>query len=360
MHTFEIICNLSAYDYEYLKDNLPILKKVTDYVERTNFYSAKGITQIELRTNTFEYLGRIINKYYLVLRCNPSVIMRESKVFALNMDNHTSDEIINQIQKRLYEINEFRYIQIDKLPVQLFRTNRVDIAKDILLPQPKIAVWLCNMSFPYNFHKMKRKRITKDPNILYFESCCFASGAREFNLYDKWIALVNTGNYIYVEDENKLRHTLRLEIQIKKKGVAYMATKLPTKRSIEPFLEKDFCHNYLEKEIRSVFGLENYVSRSKAVGIINSSQYKPYEKVIILSIIDMIQQFKGLYELEKVIADVDIHTPPQYGNLRSFRERWLTKIRLLGIQPVVIPDNFGIEEIPSIYELLKEEQEKKL
>lgn len=355
MHTFEVICNLSPHDYQYLKDNLPSLKNVTEYVERTNFYSAKGITQIELRTNTFEYMGRIINKYYLALRCNPSVIMGESKVFVLNMDNYTPDKIINQMQKRLYEINEFRYIQIDKLSIQVFRANRIDLAKDILLAQPKVAVWLCNMSFPYNYHNMKRKHIDKDKDILYFESCCFSSGARGFNLYDKWIAIINTGKTISTVEENRARHTLRLEIQIKKKGIAYMAKKLPTKRSIEPFLEKDFCYDYLEKEIRSVFGIQKYVSRSKAVDIINTSQYKPYEKVIMLSIIDMIQQFKGLYELEKAIKDGSTFTPTQYGNLRSFRERWLTKIRQLGIQPIVIPDNFGIDEIPSILDLLTNE-----
>ncbi len=355
MHTFEIICNLSPYDYDYLKNNLPKLEPVSEYVGRTNYYSAKGITQVELRTNRFEYQGRMISKYYLVLRCNPSVIMGDSKVFLLDMDKYNSDEIIKRLQKRLYEINEFRYIQIDKLPIQVFRANRVDIAKDIQLLQPKIAVWLCNMSFPYNYHNMKRKQINKDPSILYFESCCFASGSREFNLYDKWIASVNTGKIITLAEENRLKHTFRLEVQIKKKGVAYMAKKLTTKRSIEPYLNKGFCHDYLEKEIRPVFGIQKYVSRSKAVDIINMSQFKTYEKIIMISIIDMIMQFKGLYGLEKAISDVSIHTPTQYGNLRSFRERWLTKIRQLGIQPIVIPDNFGIDEIPSILDLLTNE-----
>lgn len=360
MHTFEMICNISSYDYEYLKDNLPSLIRVSNFVERTNFYSAKGYSQIELKTNTFNYQGRMISKYYLGLRCNPSVIMGENNIFVLDMDKYTSNEIISRILKRLYEINEFRYIQLDKLPIQLFRASRIDVAKDIYMSQPKIAVWICNMSFPYNYHRMKRKHINKDLSILYFESCCFASDSRAFNLYDKWIAIVNTGKTISAIEENRVRHIFRLEIQIKKTGIAYMATKLPTKKSIQPFLEKDFCYDYLESEIRSVFGIHKYVSRSKAVKIINASQYKAYEKDIMISIIDMIQKFNGLYELEKAIADINRHTPSQYGNLRSFRERWLAKIRKLGIQPIVIPDSFGIDEIPSIYELLKKEQEKQL
>ena len=136
--------------------------------------------------------------------------------------------------------------------------------------------------------------------------------------------------------------------------------KLPSKRSIKPFLEYDFCHDYLEKEIKAIFGIERYVSRSKAVELIRNSSYKPYDKAVMLSIIDMIQQFKGLYELEKAIADPKIHTPHQYGNLRSFKERWLKKFKKLGIQPVTIPDTLGIDEVPSIYELLNVEREELL
>ena len=134
--------------------------------------------------------------------------------------------------------------------------------------------------------------------------------------------------------------------------------KLPTKRSIEPFLEKDFCHEYLKKEITAIFGIEKYVSRSKAVELINNSSYKPYDKAVMLSIVDMIQQFKGLYELEKAIADKKIYTPPQYGSIRAFKEKWLKKFKALGIQPVVIPDSMGIDEMPSIYNLLIKESEK--
>ena len=72
----------------------------------------------------------------------------------------------------------------------------------------------------------------------------------------------------------------------------------------------------------------------------------------MLSIIDMIHKLKGLYELEKAIADPKVYTPLQYGNIRTFKERWLKKFKQLGIQPIVIPDNIGIDEVPSIYELL--------
>lgn len=358
MHTFEISCNISPVSYQYLHDNLPLLKKVSDYVERTNYYSAKGIMQIELKTYEYAKRGVMMKRYYLVLRCNPSIIVGDSKILLIDLEKYSSNEILERLMKRIYEINEFRYIRLDKQPLALFLTNRADVAEDILVDFPQLVVWLCNMSFPYGYRRMKRKVIRKETDSLYIESCCFYNHSRAFNIYHKWIALVNIGKEIPTEEQEQIQHTVRMETQLEKQGVYNM--KLPTKRSIQPFLEKDFCHEYLKKEILSIFGIQKYVSRSKAVEIINNSQYKPYDKAVMLSIVDMIQQFKGLYELEKAIADNKIHTPPQYGNLRSFKERWLRKFKQLGIQPVVIPDSVGIDEVPSIYQLLSNESEELL
>ena len=356
MHTFEISCNISPVSYQYLHDNLPLLKQVSDYVERTNYYSAKGIMQIELRTYEYAKYGVMMKRYYLVLRCNPSIVVGDSKILLVDLEKYSPTEILERLMKRIYEINEFRYIRLDKQPLALFLTNRADVAEDILANFPQLVVWLCNMSFPYGYRNMKRKAISKPTDMLYIESCCFYNGSRAINIYYKMIALINTGKVIPTEEQEQIQHTVRFEVQLEKQGIYNM--KLPTKRSIEPFLEKDFCNKYLEKEIKAIFGIQKYVSRSKAVEIINNSQYKPYDKAVMLSIVDMIQQYKGLYELEKAIADTQTYTPLQYGNIRVFKERWLKKFRQLGIQAVVIPDSLGIEEVPSIYELLAKEREE--
>lgn len=357
MHTFELSCNISPVSYQYLHDNLSLLKKVSDYVERTNYYSAKGIMQIELRTYEYTKHGVMMKRYYLVFRCNPSIVVGDSKILLVDLEKYSPAEILDRLMKQIYEINEFRYIRLDKQPLALFLTNRADVAEDIQVDFPQLVVWLCNMSFPYGYRRMKRKVIHKETDQLYIESCCFYNHSRAFNLYHKWIALVNTGKVIPTEEQEQIQHTVRFEAQIEKQGIYNM--KLPTKRSIEPFLKKDFCHEYLKKEVRAIFGIERYVSKSRAVEMINNSNYKPYDKAVMLSIIDMVQQFKGLYELEKAIADPKIHTPQQYGSIRIFKEKWLKKFKALGIQPVIIPDSMGIDEVPSVYHLLIKESEEK-
>ena len=313
-------------------------------------YSAKGITQIELKTYEYPDSGIMRHNYYLALRCNPSIIMGDSKTLLVDLEKYSTSEILKRLQKRLYEINQFRYIKLDKLPIAMFLARTVHIAVDIQHDFPQLVVWLCNMSFPYGYHRMKRAKINKPEEVLFIESCCFGNKSRRVNIYHKMIAMLNTGKEIEPEEFDTISRITRLEIQLEKSGICNM--KLTTGRSLEPFLDKDFCRSYIQKEIKAIFGIEKYVSRSRAKELINQSTFKPYDKKVMLSILDMVSRFKGLYELEKAIVDENIHTPPQYGNIRVFKERWLGKFKQICISPVTIPDILSIDEVPSIYDLL--------
>lgn len=302
--------------------------------------------------------GVTCENYYLTLRCNLSIIMGDSKYLLLDMDKYSSNEIIKQMNKRLFEINEFRHVRLHLSSIESFKVERADIAIDIIHKFPEIIVYLCNMSFPYHHCNMIRKPIKKEREILNKESCCFANQLRGFNIYSKWRAIINCNKNVKIsyEERKQLKQTVRIEIQIMKKHILNSKLKFPDQRRINPFLDKNFCHDYLKKEILPVFGLQKYVSRSKAIKIIQESLYSDYIKEVMISIIDMILEFGGMYELEKAIEDKNTYTPSNYGNLRTFRECWLKKIRSLGIQPVVIPDSFEIDEIPSIYALLTSEK----
>ncbi|MCI8379928.1 MAG: hypothetical protein HFH72_15715 [Lachnospiraceae bacterium] len=350
MHTFETICRIGGIQYRYLHDNLPSLTRVSQYVERSNYYAGKGITQIELKAYEYPDSGIMRHEHYLVLRCNPSVIMGDSRMLLVDLEKYSAREILERLQHRLYEINQFRYIRLYRLPLAMFLARTAHMAVDIQHDFPQLIVWLCNMSFPYPYHRMERAKINKPAETLYLESCCFGNKSRRVNVYHKMIAAVNTGREIDANEFDIISRTVRLEIQLEKSGICNM--KLPSKRSLEPFLDKGFCRPYVEEEIKAIFGTGKYVSRSRAKEIINGSAFKPYDKAVMLSVLDMIPRFKGLYELEKAIADESVHTPTQYGNIRVFKERWLKKFKQLGIQPATIPDIAGIDEIPSIYDLM--------
>ena len=93
---------------------------------------------------------------------------------------------------------------------------------------------------------------------------------------------------------------------------------------------KEFNNNYLESQIRALFNTEKYVCKRKAIEIINASSYIYNKKLTMISIINMILNLGGLYELEKAIDNETIPTPSNYGNLNSFRKNWLKKISFIG------------------------------
>lgn len=354
MHTFELICNISvAMFHDLLK--LPSLIKISNRVYRTNFYAKKGIVQIEIRLLEYKSYNKVFEKYYLVIRCNAGVIMKKNNISTLDLSEFSEEEIIVQIKKRISEIKAFREIDLDKASINIWRANRVDIAKDYIVNHPSIIVWLCNMSFPYNYWNMKRKNIKKPRDILYFESCCFCSKSREFNIYFKMSDVINNNTKLSEDEMKFIERVLRVEIQILKQGIKSKARKMETKRSIKPYFNYEFCSDYLQKEIFAVFKDQKHVSYSKAMEIIDKSTYRESEKMVIKSIINLIQKLHGLYPLEEAIKNELKVVPKQYGSLRTFRQKWLNKIRMLGISPITIPDEFGIAEIPSLYNIIQEE-----
>lgn len=356
MHTFEIECSISCSMFQQLM-KLPCLIKVSNRVYRTNYYMKKGITQIELRIYRYisKATGDTIEQYYLLLRCNTGIIMGENPVLALDMNKYTKDEIIERLRKRIYEINELRFLNIHKCDMVCWKTDRVDISKDIVCTNinPTLAIIMCNLSFPYKHYNMKPVKIKKDRYLLMTESCYFRSKSRTVNIYFKLVEINNNHKIIDEDTLEKIEHMIRIEIQINKKGIYNLNRNKQDKRSLENFLDNNFCHSYLEKEILSIFGAEEYVNTATAKKLIDQSRYSTYDKTVLFSVIQMIHRYGGLYELEKAIADVNTFTPTEYGNLRQFRDKWLRKIRLLGINPVTIPDHFGVTELPSIYTLLK-------
>lgn len=221
MHTFEVICRIKGNQYRYLHDHLPNLTQVNKYVERTNNYSAKGITQIELKTYEYPDSGIMRHEHYLAFRCNPSVIMGDSKVLLIDLEKYYPADILKQLQKRLYEINEFRYIKLNEVPISLFLAKTVHIAVDVQYEIPKLIVWLCNMSFPYSYHRMKRIKINKPVNTVYTESCYFRNKSRRVNIYYKLAAMLNTDREIDAKEFEEVKHIVRLEIQLEKRYLQY-------------------------------------------------------------------------------------------------------------------------------------------
>jgi hypothetical protein len=196
---------------------------------------------------------------------------------------------------------------------------------------------------------MKRKNINKPKEILYKESCCFTNNSKEINIYDKSVALTNSGNN-NLKQIIRIRGIVRIEIQFKRQGIKNNAKKLSSKRSIAAYLDKNFSYGYIMETVERLYGKERYVNMSSAIKIIQSSNFTNAEKNKMIASIKLIHEIGGIYEIEQALHKGDSVLQHQLGKLYNFRSSHLHNIRELGINPVVIPDEYGISELPSLYD----------
>ncbi len=354
MHTFEIKLQISHSIYHDLL-GIPAMQKVKT-IYRSNYYQKKGILQIELHHHSYtdRRTGLQGNSYYLVLQINANVLLGSDRVFALKLNQFSRQQICNALRHRLYEINEFRKIRLDKLDQKIWITERVDLARDLNVTDPELTSLLCNLGMPYGYHNMQRVPINKPWEILYGESCYFGSKSRRLNFYVKQKALINTKRKCDV-DMTDLEHIFRIEIQVLKPGVIYAGRRTATKRSIGLYLDEDYVNNYFLSELEMAFGKERYVSHSIAIKLIDECSESLKEKKKMKEVINLIHKMHGLYELGKALKEGDPALVSKFGNYYTFKRRHLKKIRQLGINPATIPDTYGISELPSLYDLLNAE-----
>lgn len=352
IHTMQVVIDIKASQYKYLAQTFPCMEQVSEYTSRSNYYQSKGIIQTELKKVSFFKYGMERKKYYLQLRLNLSQIMGEDKIRLLDGDKYTVNEISEAIMKRLFEINEFRYVKIHEMPIELFRTSRADFAEDILYPMPELLAYLSSISFPYKHYNFERF-IPKGKSLedMRYESCYFKNKrSRAFNFYVKMSEITNNDRKIESSTADDLPRLFRMEIQVKKKGIEALTRDLPTKKEMSHFLDENNCHKYIIHQVKKIFKCEKYVSQRIATEIIENSSYSAETKAKLLSIINLIPVHGGLNELEKAVDEKD-PCLPDFGSLSDFR-KLLAKIRKLGIQPVVIPNKYEVDEVPSFVDLL--------
>jgi len=354
MHTFEVKIPISESVCQKLL-KIPHMERASERVFRSNCYTKKGIKQIELREYCFSMDG--LNKvkiHYLVFRCNANQLLGNDPLFVLDTETYSGEDLLSALQKRIYEIPEFQELKkADWLSINVnyATTDRADVSKDIFTDTPSLYVYLCNMGFPYHYYNMERVKIQKLKETLYYESCYFSSKSRTVNIYLKKASVENKGEAISEGLEGILARMLRLEIQIKRQGIKNMARKLEHGRQLRSFSDLGFLDGYLKKIIGGLFGKEKHVSHQQAKERIAASGYKGWEKTTLLSILEMVNQI-SLFELEKAIREKEPYVPKEYGVIRYFKSKWLKMFQSLGMNPVTIPDSYGIEELPSLYGLL--------
>lgn len=352
IHTIELQLQIDFLMYKQLSNEIPKMRQIHYGKAVSTCYTDKGIRQIELKR-----VDKGSLRYYIILRLNMNIIMGNNAVFVLDLKYYTEEQIIFNLQQRLHEIPSFCNVDLDTIDICKWKVIRADLAKDVCVRNPELYTLLTNLGVPYGNRRLKRTAINKPPDILFYESCYFKSKSKHINIYNKMAAQINKGQVSYKVIPD-IKYLFRIEIQILKSGIKYNSSKQKDERSIRSYLNDEIVTNYLLSELKCLFGPEKYVTYSLAVQLINQSDETDMEKRKMIHTIELIHQMNGLYNLEKALTDNNSDLAKELGNLKTFKEKRLAKIRNLGINPVVIPDEYGYEELPGLCELIMNRKER--
>lgn len=144
MHSFEVKIPIPESVYKELL-GIPRMEQVSNRVYRSNYYSKKGIKQIELRQYVYyrEYseqgkrFKQVFITYYLIFRCNANQLVGGDPLFVIDTKKYMKQDLLSALQKRISEIKEFQNIKWFHINVNYMTTDRVDASKDIFVDTPQ-------------------------------------------------------------------------------------------------------------------------------------------------------------------------------------------------------------------------------
>ena len=114
-----------------IEDRLASGLKIDEYCEKN-----------QLSRNSYFYWLRKIREERATSVLPDNNDLLPASVSTGTLTRYTPADILDRLLKRIYEINEFRYIRLDKQPLSLFLTNRADIAEDIQVDFPQLVICL--------------------------------------------------------------------------------------------------------------------------------------------------------------------------------------------------------------------------
>lgn len=114
-----------------IEDRLAFGLKIDEYCEKN-----------QLSRNSYFYWLRKIREERATSVLPDNNDLLPASVSTGTLTRYTPADILDRLLKRIYEINEFRYIRLDKQPLSLFLTNRADIAEDIQVDFPQLVICL--------------------------------------------------------------------------------------------------------------------------------------------------------------------------------------------------------------------------
>lgn len=312
----------------------------------TYFLSDEGFHKIVLKNNY-----RINpKKYYMGISITINPIRLIDKENKLRLTNEKDIEEIegsfNSIIKSIspYLDNFFNW-----------KVERIDYTIDLKVKKVAEYIKLFQRSNnPYNF-KMQYSKTGKERKQLK-DSYYLISKSVTINFYDKEQQQRKQG---YSEEEiAAAKNTLRFEVQIHKPKVYNIQNKHEfNSRELYHYLELHHSREQIIKYYCSTIGTGNYMKKDKAIRIINKSKYKENTKENLINILGLIAKKRSVVKAKEEFL-INIKDEEELKKQKAIFSEYLRKIRVLGINPVTIPEDWKDSDLENLLGRLLDEFER--
>lgn len=329
IHTWTITHRiLSPKTFDEIYKELEVItgekpRRVKEGCYVTEALKEEGFTYIKLTSKKVD--GRYkYNFMQMTIIMNPVKLIRRNKLEVIKMD------LLEEVKKIFAEKVKKIHTSLPRL--DYWTINRIDYAVNINTPYVEEYIKLFQRGDkPTNFKelycsKSKTRRQLDGSFYLFNDSVTI-------NFYNK-------ENERLSQNFNKdgAKDLLRLEIQCKKPKTNTLKAKNKfDSRHLEHYLSQEISYQQLEYYYNKTIGTGDYYKLSEAIRIVQESNYTSKTKEKLTEVLRAVSRYRSIWKARE---------ESQYNS--SCFNRYLKKIRVLGVNPVTIPSRWNIDKLKNI------------
>lgn len=334
---FENIIN--ALNNFALSDNGHKLKNTIKNINfsktKTSIYTTKafikyGFTKVQIVKyyNNFEY-----GLYHLELVYKPALIIYNNDPYALS----SATDLIKacNIFDKFINLLNLKINSSFKLPhINAWKIIRIDYAFQFSTPYAEL------------YMQIFRKSNLPAKSLKYKTSLYYSNTATTINFYDKTYQLFE--NYLLSPKVLNLQHTIRLEVQCKKKYLAHIKEKLLLKQKVLSIFDvwnPKIAYNILSQKFLQLFGIGDFYKYTAAEEKINTLFKGKAKNILNLLLLSETHTLENIFE----VYDKKYNRKPGYAKNQLRRALSENSINTL-----LLPDNSFVNCLPNPLRLLKD------
>lgn len=330
IHTLTIthqIISPKTFDEIYKRLELITRKKPRKVKE--GCYVSEG-----LKEEGFTYVQLTSKKVDVRYQCNfmqITIILNPVKLIAENKLEVIKQEHIEEVKRIFLENVKRIHIALPRLEHWII--NRIDYAVNINTPHVEEYIKL--------FQRADKPRSFKE---LY----CSKSKTRKQREGSFYLFNDSLGINFYNKEHERLsqnfnkdgaKDLLRLEVQCKKPKTNALKAKYDfDSRHLVHYLSQEVSYQQLEYYYNKTIGTGDYYKLSEAILKVQESDYTSKTKEKLINVLKAINRHKSVWKARE---------KSQYNS--SCFNRYLNKIRVLGVNPVTIPSRWGVNMLKNIF-----------